>query len=329
MKPLMLHGHERSVTQIKYNREGDLLFSCSKDHQPNVWYSLNGERLGSYNGHTGALWCLDVNWDTTRFITGSADNSLILWDCETGVKLSKKKTNSAVRTCNFSYGGGMIVYTTDKQMGHNCEIHVIDVNDLEDVDSEEAMKYILKIPNLESKVTSSLWGPLDQYIITGHENGEICHWDLKSGEKIKSVHGHDNTINDMQFNHKDQTMFITASKDHTAKLFDTASLELMKVYKTERPVNSAAISPIKDHVVLGGGQEAMDVTTTSTRVGKFDARFFHLVFEEEFGRIKGHFGPINSLTFHPDGRSYSSGGEDGLVRIQNFDPSYFDFQVEC
>ena len=43
-------------------------------------------------------------------------------------------------------------------------------------------------------------------------------------------------------------------------------------------------------------------------------RFYHLVFEEEFGRVKGHFGPINSLAFHPDGRGYASGGEDGYVR---------------
>ena len=55
-------------------------------------------------------------------------------------------------------------------------------------------------------------------------------------------------------------------------------------------------------MVLGGGQEAMDVTTTSTRIGKFDARFFHTVFEEEIGRVKGHFGPINSTAFHPDGK---------------------------
>ncbi len=33
----------------------------------------------------------------------------------------------------------------------------------------------------------------------------------------------------------------------------------MKTYTTERPVNSAAISPIKDHVILGGGQEAIEV----------------------------------------------------------------------
>ena len=48
----------------------------------------------------------------------------------------------------------------------------------------------------------------------------------------------------------------------------------------------------------------MDVTTTSTKVGKFDARFFDLVFEEEFGRVKGHFGPINSLAFHPNGEGF-------------------------
>lgn len=84
-KPFSLHGHERAITQIKYNREGDLLFSCAKDHSPNVWYSLNGERLGTYNGHIGALWCVDVNWDTTRLMSGSADESCILWDVETGI----------------------------------------------------------------------------------------------------------------------------------------------------------------------------------------------------------------------------------------------------
>lgn len=54
-------GHERSLTQIKFNREGDLLFSCSKDHIINVWYSHNGERLGTYDGHNGTVWTVDVD----------------------------------------------------------------------------------------------------------------------------------------------------------------------------------------------------------------------------------------------------------------------------
>ena len=81
-------------------------------------------------------------------------------------------------------------------------------------------------------------------------------------------------------------------------------------------------------MVLGGGQEAMSVTTTSGRVGKFDARFFHMVFEEEFGRVKGHFGPINTVVFSPDGSGYASGGEDGYVRLHNFDSSYHEYKFE-
>ena len=95
-------------------------------------------------------------------------------------------------------------------------------------------------------------------------------------------------------------------------------------------------------MLLGGGQEAMSVTTTSLRQGKFEARFWHRVFEEEVGRVKGHFGPLNTyvdetfyitslglifrknrIAVHPAGTGYASGGEDGFVRVHYFDESYF------
>jgi len=325
MKPLLLHGHERSITQIKYNREGDLLFSAAKDNRPTVWYSVNGERLGTYNGHGGAVWCLDPRWDTQYLITGSADNSAKLWDIETGKELASLQTGSAVRTCSFSYSGKQFFYSTDKAMGRTCEILFYDINDV--LSGEGASEPYLAIAAEESKVTAAVWGPLDEYILTGHDNGAITKWCSKTGEKLKSVKPHTEKINDLQKS-LDEMMFITASKDNYARLFDTESMQMLKEYKTERPVNSASVSPIRDQVVLGGGQEAMEVTTTSAKVGKFDARFFHMIFEEEIGRVKGHFGPINSLAFHPDGKSYSSGGEDGYVRNHVFDKSYYDFDFE-
>ena len=69
----------------------------------------------------------------------------------------------------------------------------------------------------------------------------------RTGKKINLVSEHAKTINDMQLS-KDRSLFITASKDNTSKLFDADTLECLKTYKTERPVNSAAISPILDHV---------------------------------------------------------------------------------
>ena len=77
--------------------------------------------------------------------------------------------------------------------------------------------------------------------------------------------------------------------------------------------------------MLGGGQEAMNVTTTSAKQGKFEVRFFHTVFQDELGRVKGHFGPINTLAFHPNGKSFASGSEDGFVRLHFFDEDYFEF----
>jgi len=121
----------------------------------------------------------------------------------------------------------------------------------------------------------------------------------------------------------DKTMYITASKDGTAKLYDAKEHQNLKTYTTGRPINSASISPIKDEVVLGGGQSADTVTTTRVDGSQFRARFFHLIYEEELGSVQGHFGPVNVISYSPDGKSFASGGEDGYVRVHHFDPSYF------
>jgi len=325
MKPIALSGHTRSLTQVKYNLEGDLLFTASKDNKPSVWWSHNGERLGTYDGHNGTVWCVDPRYDSSALLTGSADNSCKLWDIKTGKETNSIETKSAVRTCGWSYSGEQFFYSTDKAMGHPCELKVYAYSDVKF--GQPNPEPFLTIASPASKITSAVWGPLDQTIITGHENGDLVKWDAKSGEEQRRAKMHRANVNDIQYN-KDMTTFVTASKDNYSKLFDVESFEVLKTYKTERPINSAAISPLKDHVVLGGGQDAMSVTTTSAKVGKFDAVFWHMVFEEKIGSVKGHFGPINTLAFHPNGKGYVSGGEDGYIRIHKFDPSYFEFEYE-
>lgn len=58
---------------------------------------------------------------------------------------------------------------------------------------------------------------------------------------------HKKAINRMQFD-KHQLTFITASRDGTARLFDTKSLQNLKTYDAGRPVNAASMSAVKDHV---------------------------------------------------------------------------------
>lgn len=321
MKPLVLQGHERSITQIKYNRQGDLLFSAAKDPNPSVWFSSDGERLGTFSGHRGTVWSIDTNWDSSKLVTGSGDLSCRIWDVENGNNLMTFEAKSAVRSSNFSYCGNSVCYTTDHQMGQQPQVVVVDVRS-----GDEMLNFNIETKNM-AKPMCSLWGELDSYIVTGHDDGALCKWDIKTGGLMNRIRTHTSLIRDMQVS-TDHKMLLTASKDKTAKLFHLDSLALQKTYTTERPVNSAAISPTRDHIVLGGGQDAMDVTTTSTKANKFDARFFHLVFQEEFARVRGHFGPINSLVFNPDGNSFASGGEDGFIRVHTFDKDYMDFEME-
>jgi translation initiation factor 3 subunit I len=111
----------------------------------------------------------------------------------------------------------------------------------------------------------------------------------------------------------------------TSRVFDSESLEEVRCYQADRPLNSASLSPLKEQIVCGGGQEARDVTTTSARAGRFEICFFDRVYSEEIGRLKGHFGPVNTLAFHPSGKSLCSGGEDGYVRIYHFDHNYLNY----
>lgn len=73
MKPLSLKGHDRALTRVRINGDGDLLFSAGKDKSPCVWYIENGERIGTYDGHNGVIWDIDVSWDTRHFCSASGD----------------------------------------------------------------------------------------------------------------------------------------------------------------------------------------------------------------------------------------------------------------
>ena len=83
MRPILMKGHERPLTFLKYNRDGDLLFSCAKDHNPTVWFADNGERLGTYRGHNGAVWCCDVSSMLHLLIFTLRLFGLIIEDSET------------------------------------------------------------------------------------------------------------------------------------------------------------------------------------------------------------------------------------------------------
>lgn len=326
MRPLLLKGHERPITQVRFNPEGDLLFTTAKDTAPTLWWTSNGERIGTYRGHTGAVWGCDVFWNSTRLVTGSADNTARLWDVESGRELFRWAHRAPVRTVGVSPGANRLAHVANaKLMGQQSDIHLYRLNREEW--SEQSPEPVARLSGHTATVTAVQWYNTAEFLLSAGEDGTVRKWDVEAGKEVACVKQHRKSITDLKFS-RDCQLFLTGSADNTAVLWDTHAMQPVKTYQVDRPVNAVDMSPLMPHCVIGGGQEASQVTTTSGKAGKFEAKFYHLVYGGEIGAVKGHFGPINCLSFTPDGRGYASGGEDGFVRLHKFDDEYFERSQE-
>jgi len=251
-----------------------------------------------------------------------------MWNVPTGECMKTFPHRGPVRGVHWAEDNRRFATVSDPFVEHNAKISIFDIE--QDVDDGPILE--IDIPKeggpgggKRINATNITWTYLNEHLFVTFDNGLARLYNPESGEIVQEIRLHEKKINRVQFN-RDKTLFLTSSADFTSKLYDAVNLVHLKTYKTDRPVNDAVISEHKDHILLGGGQEAMSVTTTAGKVGKFETRFFHLVYEEEFGSVKGHFGPINALAINPNGLNYASGAEDGYVRLHHFDKSYLDME---
>lgn len=284
-----------------------------------MWWTDNGVRAGSLDGHNGVVWTVDMTYDSKTLLSAAGDSSARLWDMETGDMLFRFQFNEPARAAKFSVGERLAAVSTDPFMNSVSAIRIFSIADSPAEQSEEE---VMRLTGPRGRITRVHWVDDNRTLLSSSEDGIVRRWDVESGKCVAEAQLHEKQISDMQMS-ADGTHLITASTDRTAKLVDTQTFEVLKEYKSAAPINSAALSPIFDHVLIGGGQDAAAVTTTAAKAGYFEARFFHKVFCEEFANARGHFSPINSVAFSPDGTAFVTGAEEGNVRLHHFDADYF------
>ena len=241
------------------------------------------------------------------------------WELATGTEVHQWKYSVPCRSTDLSLGEEFLLITTDTFMRKASAVRVLKLGDPGTTEEDE----VLNIEGAHGgRITRAIWGPLNKTIITVGEDGKARKFDVETQKLLQEEDIHEMKINCLSLD-ADRTHFLTVSTDKQAKIFDIDTLKCLKTYKADRPLNGGDMSPLLEHVCVGGGQDAAAVTTTAGQAGKFEACFFHKIYEEEFGNVKGHFGPINVIAFHPNGKSFTTGGEDGYVRIHHMDNEYF------
>jgi len=167
-------------------------------------------------------------------------------------------------------------------------------------------------------------------ILAIHADGHLTKWNINDEELIASARIAEpktdgpiisDLLSDITLT-PDRGLALITSRNNNAYLVNTETLEIVKTYASDRPLNSGCISPILNHVLLGGGQDKHSVTTTAGAEGRFEVQFFHTFYEEKLTEVLGHYGPVNSIAMSRDGKIFCSAAEDGTVRLYHFDDGY-------
>lgn len=171
--------------------------------------------------------------------------------------------NAPFRAAKFSVGEQLAAVSTDPFMSRVSQIRLVQI--AEDP-AEQSSEVIRALEGCKGRISRLEWTDLNRTLISASEDGYIRRWDVETGKVKEEAKIHDKHIADLQVS-VDGTHFVTASNDKTAKLVDTQTLQVLKTYQSTVPVNTAALSPIYDHVLIGGGQEASQVRSRGRPAG--------------------------------------------------------------
>ena len=103
MKPISLRGHEKPISVVKLNFDGDLLFTGSTDKRVNVWDAYTGERIGSYHAKA-AIRTLDITDDSEWLVLGTLLGTTEFFKINGGKHLGLIEIEAQIKTIEFSYG---------------------------------------------------------------------------------------------------------------------------------------------------------------------------------------------------------------------------------
>ena len=120
--------------------------------------------------------------DSEKLITASADQTVRIWQLQTGKELFRFQQGEPCRAVTLSIGETMMAYTTDAFMGTAPMIHLVKL-ELDDL-SRQSAKPILSIDAPKGRITRAFWSDLNRVLVTSHDGGFMRKWDSEVGARV-------------------------------------------------------------------------------------------------------------------------------------------------
>ncbi|KAK0105537.1 hypothetical protein ONS95_004104 [Cadophora gregata] len=326
--PLTCHGHSRPVTHLGFSgfvgEEEYYMISACKDNNPMLRDGLTGDWIGTFFGHKGAVYQARLSPDAHTAATASADFTAKVWDTYSGETICTIQHNHIVRAVAFPPDSSTFLATG----GMEKKLRIFDLSAVDAVSAPQAngtpvtnggngrtlvnadAGFEVGVGVHKGTIKAIVWTRDPNVLVTAADDKVIRWWDLKNRAVIqeKVVTG---DIGSCEFTNVKAEPgdiggglpVLTIAAGKTVYFYGGAdSRTLIKSIDLPYEVASVALNPVQRRFVTGGAKDTW-------------AKLYDYETETELDVHKGHHGPIWSISYSPDGKLYSTGSEDGTIKL--------------
>ncbi len=314
----VLHGHDRAVRTVAFDRDGSLMASASLDGsvilRDGDGYDTVGSPVRPASSDADNVPTIhELAFDpTTPVLAAAASDGLVYrWDVSDPaqvVELSPLRSDlhdqRSIQSIAFDPTGALLVaaggFPTDGVTCTSATSPVV-VHDL--VAGGERL--LGKAPGCVRGVAFS---PTSSLAATAGTDGTITIWDVASpGTSTTITDAHERGVQSVAFS-PDGTRLVSAGWDGVAKVWDI----------------TAPTAPVSSYTGHSGIVRAVAFSPDGTMVASGDREGKVAIWDPDTGReirplSAHHAGEVRGVAFHPSGRQLASAGADQTVIVWNVD----------
>lgn len=305
--------------------------------------SIQGENTYThvYNltQHESKVVDLAMSPDSQYLATASEDQTIKLWQLETGEALLTLKNKSGEESSFYS-----VAFSPDGKILASGDYN--NIIQLWNVENGKKIRQLKGHQGFLAGVNSLAFSWDGEKLVSVGGDKTLRIWKVESGECLQVLRGHSRWLSSVSMNPDGQTL-VTASADKTIKIWDFHKGKVLRTIENDAAMfagfNAVAFSPDGQTIATASDDDMVKLwdAIAGNKIAVLDShnnwvcsvafrpdgvllasggydknvRIWDARSHEECQVLDGHQGIVKTVGFSPDGRWLVSGGEDKMAKV--------------